>query len=126
MSWERGSTGGLSTRHYGPVFLICCCAARRRKPSLSTPLHSDIVSTRDGLSAENWCVMPRAAKRLYLAIDAGPIFNDFGEVVAVVESLRDITPQKLAEGELQALASSDGLTAIGNRRFFDQRLEGEW
>jgi diguanylate cyclase (GGDEF)-like protein/PAS domain S-box-containing protein len=88
--------------------------------------HSDVVSTRNGLSAENWCVMPKAAKRLYLAIDAGPIFNDADEIVAVVESLRDITAQKVAEAELQVLASSDGLTAIGNRRFFDRRLDDEW
>jgi diguanylate cyclase (GGDEF)-like protein/PAS domain S-box-containing protein len=88
--------------------------------------HSDVVSTSNGLSAENWCVMPKGAKRLYLAIDAGPIYNDAGEIVAVVESLRDITAQKQAEAELQVLASSDGLTAIGNRRFFDQRLSDEW
>jgi diguanylate cyclase (GGDEF)-like protein len=88
--------------------------------------HSDVVCASNGLSAENWCVMPKGAKRLYLAIDAGPIFNDSGEVVAVVESLRDITAQKQAEAELQALASSDGLTNIGNRRFFDQRLNDEW
>lgn len=88
--------------------------------------HSDVVNTRNGLSAENWCVMPRAAKQVYLAIDAGPIFDDSGAIVAVVESLRDITAQKQAEAELIALAASDGLTAIGNRRFFDQRLDDEW
>ncbi|MBB4200605.1 hypothetical protein CCR94_18280 [Rhodoblastus sphagnicola] len=88
--------------------------------------HSDVVGARNGLSAENWCVMPGAARRLYLAIDAGLIFDDSGEIIAVVESLRDITAQKVAEAELQALASSDGLTAIGNRRFFDSRLEDEW
>jgi diguanylate cyclase (GGDEF)-like protein/PAS domain S-box-containing protein len=88
--------------------------------------HTDLAGIRNGLAAENWCVMPKAGKRLYLALDAGRIFDDAGEIVAVVESLRDITAQKIAEAELQALASSDGLTAIGNRRFFDRRLEDEW
>lgn len=88
--------------------------------------HSDIVSTRDGVFGENWCVMPKSTKRLYLAIDAGPIFDEKGELIAVVESLRDITAQKLAEAELRGLASKDGLTSIGNRRFFDECLEDEW
>src|SRR5438309_646158 len=41
-----------------------------------------------GVSAENWCVMPRAGHRLYLAIDAGPIYDESGSLIAVVETLR--------------------------------------
>ena len=88
--------------------------------------HTDVLNTSNGLSAENWCNMPQGEKNLYLAIDAGLIFDDAGEIVAVVESLRDITAQKLAEESLQALASHDGLTAIPNRRYFDERMEEEW
>ncbi len=46
------------------------------------------------LSAENWCEMPHLERRRYLAIDAGPIFDDFGNLIAVVETLRDITVQR--------------------------------
>jgi len=48
------------------------------------------------LRAENWCDLPRGA-RVYLAIDAGPICDADGSVVAVVETLQDMTSQKLAE-----------------------------
>ncbi len=48
------------------------------------------------LRAENWCDLPRGA-RVYLAIDAGPIRDGEGSVVAVVETLQDMTLQKLAE-----------------------------
>ena len=51
------------------------------------PLASD---TR-GLSAENWYVMPQIGARPYLAVDAGPIYSDTGELLAVVETFRDIT-----------------------------------
>jgi len=79
-----------------------------------------------GLRAENWCVMPCAGKRLYLAVDAGPIFDEEGTLVAVVETLRDMTEQKMAQMALQSLAIKDGLTGIANRRSFDDTLEAEW
>jgi len=79
-----------------------------------------------GLRAENWCVMPRLGNRLYLAIDAGPIYDDDGTLIAVVETLRDMTEQKLAEIALQDLATKDGLTGIANRRFLDESLRQEW
>ncbi|MBB4001437.1 diguanylate cyclase (GGDEF)-like protein/PAS domain S-box-containing protein [Aurantimonas endophytica] len=78
------------------------------------------------LSAENWCVFPTGRGRRYLAIDAGPIYADDGTLIAVVETLRDITAQKEAQSALELLASLDGLTGIANRRAFDVRFESEW
>ncbi|MGO4871480.1 MAG: diguanylate cyclase [Roseiarcus sp.] len=78
-----------------------------------------------GVSAENWCTMPKVGHRLYLAIDAGPIYDDSGELIAVVETLRDITAQKQAQIDLEALATRDGLTGLANRRSFDVKLAEE-
>lgn len=77
-----------------------------------------------GYSAENWCVMPRLGNQLYLAIDAGPIHDEEGNLIAVVETLRDMTDQKRAETALKTLAASDGLTGLANRRSFDQTCHG--
>ena len=77
------------------------------------------------LSAENWCVMPHAGSRRYLAIDAGPIYSETGELLAIVETLRDITVQHEAQLALKALASVDGLTGLANRRTFDEMLDQE-
>jgi diguanylate cyclase (GGDEF)-like protein len=79
-----------------------------------------------GFSAENWCVMPKLGNQLYLAIDAGPIHDEEGKLIAVVETLRDMTDQKRAETALKTLAASDGLTGLANRRSFDQTLAIEW
>ncbi|WP_092614054.1 sensor domain-containing diguanylate cyclase [Roseospirillum parvum] len=87
--------------------------------------HALPVDRNLGLSAENWCVMPRASKRLYLAIDAGPIYSEDGELVAVVETLRDMTEQKLAQIALQSLVNKDGLTGLANRRSFDASIEAD-
>ncbi|THD49478.1 MAG: diguanylate cyclase [Bradyrhizobium sp.] len=75
-----------------------------------------------GVSAENWCVMPRLGHRLYLAIDAGPIYDEAGKLTAVIETLRDITVQHTAQLELESLAARDGLTGLANRRVFDAKL----
>jgi diguanylate cyclase (GGDEF)-like protein/PAS domain S-box-containing protein len=79
-----------------------------------------------GFSAENWCVMPKLGSQLYLAIDAGPIHDEAGNLIAVVETLRDLTDQKRAETALKELATKDGLTGLSNRRSFDQTLMTEW
>ncbi|MFT4116776.1 diguanylate cyclase [Bradyrhizobium sp.] len=79
-----------------------------------------------GFSAENWCVMPKLGSQLYLAIDAGPIHDEAGNLIAVVETLRDLTGQKRAETALKELATKDGLTGLSNRRSFDQMLMTEW
>lgn len=79
-----------------------------------------------GIHAENWCVMPRLGSQLYLAIDAGPVYDAQGQLLAVVETLRDMSSQKKAQTELERLAAADGLTGIANRRSFDDKLQREW
>lgn len=88
--------------------------------------HSVPDSNSLGVAAENWCVMPKLGNQLYLAIDAGPIHDEDGNLIAVVETLRDMTDQKRAEMALKTLAAVDGLTGLANRRSFDQTLEIEW
>lgn len=86
---------------------------------------SPVDAVPSALTAENWCVMPRMETRRYLAIDAGPVYSGEGELLAVVETLRDVTPQHEAQLALKSLASLDGLTGLANRRIFDERLERE-
>ncbi len=78
-----------------------------------------------GVSVENWCVMPKMERQLYLAIDAGPIYDEGGSLIAVVETVRDITAQHEAQRNLEQLAAKDGLTGLANRRSFDEALSSE-
>jgi diguanylate cyclase (GGDEF)-like protein len=92
-------------------------------------LYSEFIASKDdslGSSAENWCMMPRLGNHLYLAIDAGPIHDEDGNLIAVVETLRDMTEHKRAETALKTLAAKDALTGLANRRSFDQAIEMEW
>ena len=90
------------------------------------PRHGKPQTPNAQLSIETWCDMPRAGKRRYLAADASPIFDDGGRLRAVVETLRDMTDEKLAQSALEKLANRDGLTNLANRRCFDQTLDAEW
>jgi diguanylate cyclase (GGDEF)-like protein len=99
------------------------------RPDKLADLYSQYAVHADagtGFSAENWCVMPKLGNHLYLAIDAGPIHDEAGNLIAVVETLRDMTDQKRAETALKTLATKDGLTGLANRRSFDQALQTEW
>lgn len=49
-----------------------------------------------------------------------------GMIDGVVAISRDMTEHKDLEDKLAALAASDGLTGLANRRCFDERLEQEW
>jgi len=64
---------------------------------------SAFTSLSDICHTENWCLMPDG-RRLYLVIDAGTISNEQGEVVAIVETQRDRTEQRLT---MQALSESE-------------------
>lgn len=76
-----------------------------------------------GVHAENWCHMPLKGVELYLSIDAGPIYDEQGQLMAVVETIRDITQQKRNQTELERLANLDGLTGLSNRRTFDRTFQ---
>lgn len=90
------------------------------------PRHSKAPHLSSHLSVETWCDMPRAGKRRYLAADASPILDEKGQLKAVVESLRDLTEEKMAQIALEKLATRDGLTGLANRRCFDETLNAEW
>ncbi|MDD5175545.1 MAG: diguanylate cyclase [Sterolibacterium sp.] len=89
-------------------------------------VHDDPSGNAFGMHAENWCVMPRLGSELYLAIDAGPIYDEDGNLLAVVETLRDMTEHKRTQTTLEYFASRDSLTGISNRRSFDDKLDIEW
>ncbi len=113
---------------YGtPRYCLADLLALGRPDELASHYPEHTVSEGgSGFSAENWCVMPQLGNQLYLAIDAGPIHDEDGELIAVVETLRDMTDHKRAEAALKSLAASDGLTGLANRRSFDQTLASEW
>lgn len=54
-----------------------------------------------GLHSERW-INNLGDRRRYVVIDAAPVYNRKGELVAAIETLQDITERKLAEEILEA------------------------
>ncbi len=52
--------------------------------------------TKGGKRSHNWCQMP-TGKKLYLDIDACPLYDQHRNIIAVVEVIKDITERKNSE-----------------------------
>tara|TARA_R110001592_G_scaffold363341_1_gene684445 strand:+ start:69463 stop:70416 length:954 start_codon:yes stop_codon:yes gene_type:complete len=89
-------------------------------------IHAHPSIHASGYKVENWCVMPRTRSRLYLTADAGPIYDEQGQLIAVVQTIRDSTDYKKAQTALEELSVTDELTGLHNRRFFNEHLHLEW
>ncbi|WP_426112765.1 diguanylate cyclase [Massilia sp. PWRC2] len=114
--------------HQSPVPTLADLLMQNRCDELSQlyPLPAIHPAEDGALCAESWCDMPRVGTRRYLAADASPIHDDGGAMVAVVQTLRDMTDEKMAQAALEQLATRDGLTGLANRRCFDDTLHAEW
>ena len=84
------------------------------------------VGLEGAVGAACWCDMPRRGEQRYLAMNAQPIYGRAGELMGVLQSVRDMTREKRTQAELERLISSDGLTGLVNRRHFDRLLHQEW
>ncbi len=78
----------------------------------------------DGFAAENWCTSANGVKR-FLEFEAGAVCDDSGEIIAVIECLRDRSSQKEAEQLINDMAFYDPLTELPNRRLLLERLKEE-
>jgi len=78
----------------------------------------------DGVRSEGWFDNV-GGKNRYLVFDAVPIYNRAKELVAVIETLQDISERKKLAEELGRLATTDALTGLYNRHRFNELLEQE-
>ncbi len=85
------------------------------------PIHHQSHDVSFGAHSENWCVMPLRGTQLYLEIDAGPIRDGDGNLVAVVETLRDMTLRQSMENRLRTMfeSSPDPVWILEDGRFVE-------
>jgi diguanylate cyclase (GGDEF)-like protein len=95
------------------VHIIEAAAATLYSGGASTVAPVARVRCKDG--SIKWC---ESRARL---LDAKP--DGFGDVVVV---MRDVTERKELENRLAAMAMTDALTSLANRRAFDEAMLREW
>ncbi|WP_136523918.1 EAL domain-containing protein [Geomonas ferrireducens] len=75
----------------------------------------------EGLQAEGWYNNLNGQDR-YIVFDAAPVRSGSGKLLAVIESLEDITQRKRYEEQLEYQASYDLLTGLVNRNLLADRM----
>jgi len=65
---------------------------------------STLPSSPKGKRTQNWYNIIPSGKELFLDIDASPIFDEEGNIIAVIEVLKDITERKQVKDKLQKLS----------------------
>jgi diguanylate cyclase (GGDEF)-like protein/PAS domain S-box-containing protein len=75
----------------------------------------------EGLQAEGWFKHLNGLDR-YIVFNAAPIRNGRGELLAVIETLEDITQRKRYEEQLEYQANHDALTGLPNRNLLSDRI----
>jgi len=103
--------------------LVIDCTDRHNLAALYTAAkNSELLE--EGIHAEEWLDAVGGARR-YLACDAVPIYNRDRELVAVIETLHDLTERRKMEEALTRLAITDTLTGIYNRGKIEDSLRQE-
>ncbi|HEY3347228.1 MAG TPA: diguanylate cyclase, partial [Nitrospirota bacterium] len=117
----------------------CYMAIHRRDKPCS---HCGVIKVfEDGKihEHESSAVLADGSFRVVHSVSA-PVFGDYGEVVAAVESVRDVTERVTMEKEIKEkswelervnkrlakMAVTDGLTMLFNHRFFQDSLKREF
>jgi len=75
----------------------------------------------EGLQAEGWYPGLNGSDR-YLVLTAAPIRNSRGELLAVIETLEDVTERKSYEEQLEYQSNHDSLTRLPNRNLLVDRI----
>ncbi|MDP1998557.1 MAG: EAL domain-containing protein [Rhodoferax sp.] len=83
---------------------------------------SKVINGGVAVLVEEWVTYPDG-RRVLLEANKTPLFGSGGQVKGLVGISRDITARKQAESQIQALAFSDPLTGLPNRRLLMDRLD---
>ncbi|MFH1019176.1 MAG: diguanylate cyclase [Pseudomonadota bacterium] len=103
--------------------IVIDSSERRNSAALYTAAN-DAELLEEGLHAEEWLDAVGGARR-YLSCDAVPIYNQGKALVAVIQTLHDLTERKKMEEALTRLATTDTLTGIYNRGKIEESLRQE-
>jgi len=88
-------------------------------------IYSELIrDKRSFRGMENWR-LTKDGRKVCLAISGEAILDGNGNLLGYQGANSDITERKLMEARLEGLSTTDGLTSLCNRIYFDEQLEAE-
>ncbi len=102
---------GWSMRH--PDGQIC---SPRELPLVRAVVDGEVTQSRE------FILRPRSGKEHWITLNAAPIRNNDGEIIAGIEIFNDISELKTHQSHLEHLAHFDVLTRLPNRALLGDRL----
>lgn len=94
------------------------------------PALFEAVARAHGSDQETDSVTVRVRRKdgstVWMEMNARLVRDSAGVILEIVTAMRDVSERKALEDKLAAMAMTDGLTGIANRRAFDEALEREW
>jgi len=88
------------------------------------------IARADSSDVETNSVTVRVRKKdgseVWMEMNARLVRDSVGAITEIVSVMRDVSERVLLEEKLAAMAMTDGLTGIANRRAFDEALDREW
>lgn len=71
-------------------------------------------------------IVHREGAIVWVQTNCSTIVDAAGRPTDIIFTMRDINEKKALEAQLEALARTDALTGLANRRAFDEALDAEW
>ena len=84
--------------------------------------YPNISHNGNAISSEAFCPALNGNTGAWVSIKASPLHDLTGNIIGAIESMRDISDQKLEEKEILFLSYHDQLTGLYNRRFYEEEL----
>jgi diguanylate cyclase (GGDEF)-like protein/PAS domain S-box-containing protein len=85
--------------------------------------YQNLEYKKDKLSCEKFAPVVYNGRGAFLRATAAPLYNDNGDIIGAMESIRDVDDQKKAEEQLKYISLHDPLTGLYNRTFYEAELD---
>ncbi|MEO7365957.1 MAG: sensor domain-containing diguanylate cyclase [Sphingomicrobium sp.] len=93
--------------------------------AVAAAVHAHFRGDLDEVKLE-FRIIHRSGKPIWVQTNCSTVLDSNGRPTDIIFTMRDISERKALEIALEKIARSDGLTALANRRAFDETLDHEW
>lgn len=111
-----------SVPFYGKVRTLLVDLVLNNSYQINSNNDIDIRRKGDTLFCEEFAPAMLNGKGAFILAKAAPLYNAKGEIIGAIESIHDISQQKVVEEQLKYISYHDSLTGLYNRTFYEAEI----